>query len=334
MQPFLVSIIIPVYNAEKYLEATLRSAIAQTWEHKEIILVDDGSADNSLMIAKSYECSFIKVYNQPNSGASAARNKGLSEAKGDFIQFLDADDLLSADKISRQLSLISDQKDILAICPVVHFNNDQEHQLTSLSPNAYELQFYIDSDNPFEFLLNLYGINKNGGSMIPIHSWLTPASLIKKAGLWNEELSLNDDGEFFCRMVANATAILNIPDTFCYYRKISAGNSLSSHRDHQAFTSQFMSIKLIQKHLKTCAHDPRIAIVVSRLLMDLLIKVYPQHKELALVIERSIKEAGGSPHRPVIGGKAIELIKHIFGWKCARILQYYYQTLAFQSINQ
>ena len=331
MQPLLVSIIIPVYNAEKYLEATLRSAIAQTWEHKEIILVDDGSADNSLMIAKSYECSFIKVYNQPNSGASAARNKGLSEAKGDFIQFLDADDLLSTDKISRQLSLISDQKDTLAICPVVHFNNDQEHQLTSLSPNEYELQFYIDSDNPFEFLLNLYGIHKNGGSMIPIHSWLTPASVIKKAGLWNEELSLNDDGEFFCRMAANATAILNTPDTFCYYRKISTGNSLSSHRDHQAFTSQFMSIKLIQKHLENCTNDPRIAIVVSRLLMDLLIKVYPQHKELTLVIECSVKEAGGSPHRPVIGGKAIELIKHIFGWKCARILQHYYQNLALQT---
>ena len=331
MQPFLVSIIIPVYNAEKYLEATLRSAIAQTWDHKEIILVDDGSADNSLMIAKSYECSFIKVYNQPNSGASAARNKGLSEAKGDFIQFLDADDLLSPDKISRQMYLTSDQKDILAICPVVHFNNDQEHQLTSLSPNEHELQFYIDSNNPFEFLLNLYGVNKNGGSMIPVHSWLTPASLIKKAGLWNEELSLNDDGEFFCRMAANAPAILNTPDTVCYYRKISAGNSLSSHRDHKAFTSQFISLKLIQKHLETCSQDHRVATVMSRLLMELLVQVYPQHKDLALAIERSMKAAGNTRHRPVIGGKVIELIKYIFGWKCARILQYYYQTLTPQT---
>ncbi len=321
----LVSIIIPVYNAEKYLEATIHSAIGQTWDLKEIILVDDGSTDNSLMIAKTYECSFIKVYSQHNSGASAARNKGISVAKGNFLQFLDADDLLAPDKISRQLFLISDQKDTLAICPVVHFNTDQKDNLADLNPNEHELRFYRDSHRPFEFLLNLYGINNNQGSMIPIHSWLTPTSVMKKAGLWNEKLSLNDDGEFFCRMAINSAAIINAPDTVCYYRKIPAGRSLSSHKNSKAFTSQFTSVLLIRQHLNTHTKDERINTVISRMLMELLVQVYPQHRELASAITRSISETGGTDHKPVIGGKVIEFIKHTFGWKCARILQHYYQ---------
>jgi glycosyltransferase involved in cell wall biosynthesis len=321
----LVSIIVPIYNAEKYLESTLHSAIAQTWSHKEIILVDDGSTDNSLTIAKKYECSFIKVYSQGNSGASAARNKGIAEAEGDFLQFLDADDLLAPDKISRQMAVISDRADALAICPVVHFNSDMEHHLAALSPDEYELRFYRESKRPFEFLLNLYGVHHNQGSMIPIHSWLTPVSIVKKAGLWNEELSLNDDGEFFCRMAVNSAAIINVPDTVCYYRKIPAGSSLSSHRNHKAFSSQFLSILLIQKHLKTCSADERIPLVISRMLKELLVQVYPQQKELAIGIESSIRKSGGSTHQPIIGGKMIELIKHTLGWKSARILQHYYQ---------
>jgi glycosyltransferase involved in cell wall biosynthesis len=326
MHPPLVSIIIPIYNAEKYLEATIHSAIGQTCENKEIVLVDDGSTDNSLSIAKSYESSFIKVYSQKNSGAAAARNKGISAAKGDFLQFLDADDLLAPDKISRQLSLTGDRKDTLAICPAVHFNSNQEQNLAGLKPNEHELKFYNDSDQPFEFLLNLYGVSNNGGSMIPIHSWLTPTSVIKKAGRWNEELSLNDDGEFFCRVAVNAAAIVNAPDTFCYYRKIAAGKSLSSRRDSKAFTSQFKSILLIKKHLETHSQDDdRVSAVISRMLMELIVQVYPQHKQLAADIEHQIIEAGSTSHRPIIGGKAIELIKNTFGWKCARILQHYYQ---------
>ena len=96
----LVSILIPCYNSEKWLAETLESALAQTWQNKEIIVVDDGSTDSSLEIAKTFESNKVKVLRQDNRGASAARNLGLTNAQGDFIQYLDADDLLSEDKIS------------------------------------------------------------------------------------------------------------------------------------------------------------------------------------------------------------------------------------------
>lgn len=102
----LVSILIPCYNAEPWLAETLESALQQTWKNTEIIVVDDGSSDGSLAVAKKFESNGVKVISQTNKGASAARNRALQEAQGDFIQYLDADDLLAPDKIERQMQLL------------------------------------------------------------------------------------------------------------------------------------------------------------------------------------------------------------------------------------
>src|ERR1700761_9459971 len=102
MQP-LVSILIPAYNAEKWLVDTLESAIAQTWPQKEIIVVDDGSTDRTLAIARHFERSAVRVVTQPNQGAAAARNKAFSLSRGEYIQWLDADDLLSSEKVEHQM---------------------------------------------------------------------------------------------------------------------------------------------------------------------------------------------------------------------------------------
>jgi glycosyltransferase involved in cell wall biosynthesis len=98
--PPLVSIIIPAYNSEEFLGDTVRSALAQKWPNKEIIIVDDGSSDGTLELAKKFESRDVKVLTQKNRGAACARNAGLALAQGDFIQWLDADDLLAPDKIS------------------------------------------------------------------------------------------------------------------------------------------------------------------------------------------------------------------------------------------
>ena len=132
----LVSIIIPVYNSEKYLAETITSAISQTWNNKEIIIIDDGSTDNSLTIAESFANEHIKIFSQPNKGASAARNKGLHEAKGDYIQFLDGDDLLMPNKIEVQLAQIAGKPSKLATCPVADFyTGDDLSAIPLKSPN-------------------------------------------------------------------------------------------------------------------------------------------------------------------------------------------------------
>ena len=102
----LVSILIPACNAQRWIADTLRSAIAQTWRAKEIIVVDDGSTDQTAAIARQFESDGVRVVGQRNQGAAAARNMAFSLCRGDYIQWLDADDLLAPDKIEKQMETI------------------------------------------------------------------------------------------------------------------------------------------------------------------------------------------------------------------------------------
>lgn len=96
----LVSIIVPIYNVEKYLKRCLKSIINQTYSNLEIILVNDGSTDNSLKIAKNFKSDHrVKIINQKNQGLSAARNHGIEIAKGDYIALIDSDDCIEPDFI-------------------------------------------------------------------------------------------------------------------------------------------------------------------------------------------------------------------------------------------
>ncbi len=104
MKP-LVSILMPAFNAEEWIADTIKSAIGQTWQRKEIIIVDDGSTDRTLEVARQFASREVVVVTQENQGASAARNKAFSISQGEYIQWLDADDLLSSEKIARQMAV-------------------------------------------------------------------------------------------------------------------------------------------------------------------------------------------------------------------------------------
>src|SRR5262245_44317620 len=106
MKP-LVSILIPAFNCEKWIAAAIESALAQTWTGKEIIVVDDGSTDQTLAIARQFASKAVSVITQENQGAAAARNKAFSICQGDYVQWLDADDLLAPDKIARQVGALA-----------------------------------------------------------------------------------------------------------------------------------------------------------------------------------------------------------------------------------
>src|SRR5215469_10319808 len=127
-----VSILIPAYNAERFVAAALESAVNQTWSSTEVILVDDGSKDQTLAISKRYECSKVKIISEEHHNAAATRNRALRECQGDFIQYLDADDLLSPDKIENQLLLLRDHPQHLSVPSAVYFF---EGTLDSFSSN-------------------------------------------------------------------------------------------------------------------------------------------------------------------------------------------------------
>jgi glycosyltransferase involved in cell wall biosynthesis len=99
----LISVVIPAYNGEPFLEQAIESAVAQTWPRTEVLVVDDGSTDRSAEIAGS---SSVKLVRQENRGVAAARNRGVDEAEGELLSFLDQDDMLRPEKLERQLEAL------------------------------------------------------------------------------------------------------------------------------------------------------------------------------------------------------------------------------------
>ncbi len=323
----LVSIIIPVYNSEPYLRETIQSALDQTWEPKEIIIVNDGSTDNSFEIAKSFESKQVKVFTQENRGASAARNKGLREAKGDYIQFLDGDDLLMPNKVALQVNQLAGKENMLSRCPAVYFN-ENTNNLDDLAISPAQLDCFKDSFDPFLFLLELYDPTNKFQNIVPIHCWLTPASLIKNTK-WDESLTVNDDGEYFCRVVLLSKGILTEVNTLCLYRKYIKRDipSLSGRLDEKSLDSQYRSLMLKRDHLTAFKKEITIDKIVAMNLVILLMRAYPEHKTLANIISDTIERLGGTIYDPVLGGRLIEEIKNKFGWKTARLCQFYYHKI-------
>lgn len=127
----LVSVIVPVYNVEKYLRRCVDSILNQTYKNIEVILVDDGSSDKSGEICDSYTESGVKIIHQKNQGVSVARNTGLDNCKGEWICFVDSDDFISTDYIEYLLTLCQKNNVLIGQCGVVRgtdssFQNEQE----------------------------------------------------------------------------------------------------------------------------------------------------------------------------------------------------------------
>jgi glycosyltransferase involved in cell wall biosynthesis len=321
----LVSIIIPAYNAEKYIEETIRSALAQTWPHTEIIIVDDGSTDSTLPIAKGFEDANVKICSQVNKGAAAARNYGLSQAKGYYIQFLDADDLLSPDKIESQVNCLNATIRQLSICKHLHFY-DGENYPVDTQEKAW---FHSDTDNPVDFLTKLYAGNEvmpGYGGMIPLHAWLTPRLLIDEAGVWNEKLTLDDDGEFFCRVVLASEGIKFSSTGLCYYRKFDHAHSLSAQKTRKSLESAIASIDFKFGYLKAKISTSLINRIFARHYWWNGVLAYPQFKSLSKYCINRAKELGYSGEK-YVGGPAGHTLTSYVGWKVARRIAYYQQLL-------
>jgi glycosyltransferase involved in cell wall biosynthesis len=318
-QPALVSVIIPLYNSEKYIAQCINSVLSQTWPNKEIIVVDDGSTDSSLNIAKSFES--VKVISQENKGASTARNRGLREAKGKYIQFLDADDFLSEDKISSQINALNDSEDYLGLCTTVHFKDtDDINSLPVLSE-----WYSVGSNDPVDFLLKLYSgceVLPGYGGMVQPNAWLTPRKLIDMAGPWNEFRCPDDDGEFFCRVVLASKGIKFSDKGINYYRKFDTGNSLSAQKSREALENIYLAIDLKYNYLKDRANLQLLNPILARHYWLLGVSTYPKHKDIS---DRAIKKAKVLGYRGVkyISGRSSTVLGRLLGWRIVRLLSYF-----------
>ncbi|MGJ8592090.1 MAG: glycosyltransferase family 2 protein [Aquaticitalea sp.] len=312
----LVSIIIPVYNAERYLEETLNSVFSQDYKNLEVIAVDDNSTDSSLSILQHITDHRFKLLQQDRKGACAARNLGFENSKGDNIQFLDADDLMSADKIEAQVNALQHRNTSIAVCNTKHFYGSIDQGKIT------DQEYLFTTSDTKSFLLNLYGANGTP-NMVQTSAWLTPRTLIELAGPWDESLSKDQDGEFFCRVVSKASEVIYVPNVLNYYRKHIKGQNIANQKQKTHLESQLKALNSKYEQLKTLKDTNAFKTAFSLQYKWIAIDAYPEFKEISKEAMKKCNVLGGNMYLPVLGGKVIETTKSIFGWRAAKSLSYW-----------
>lgn len=160
----LISVVVPVYNVEKYIEKCIKSIIAQTYKNLEIIVVNDGTKDNSIGVIKKYidQDNRIKVINQENAGLSEARNTGIKNACGKYIVFVDSDDYIDESMIEKMYRRLKKDNSQLVVCNILRV--DDEYNELGFRENYYGEKEIFNNDEAIRALLlnkiNGYAWNK------------------------------------------------------------------------------------------------------------------------------------------------------------------------------
>lgn len=219
-----ISVIIPVYNVEKYLNRTLQSIVNQSFDSYEVILINDGSTDKSLSIINDFLDQFDYFYlvNQENSGQSHARNAGLKKANGEYIYFFDSDDLLSSDALEKMYRNITNQNlDILL------FSGDSFSDNASINSNAFsysktkDLHKVSDGDTIFLKLL------ENGEYTPSPCLYITKKSVLIDNNITFFENIIHEDILFTYNVLLSSNKAMIIDDIL-FHRRIRANSTMSS----------------------------------------------------------------------------------------------------------
>jgi len=302
MKP-LVSILIPAYNAEKWIAETIRSALNQTWPNIEIIVVDDGSIDNTRNIAQKFASLNAKILDNEHKGASAARNEAFRKSKGEYIQWLDADDILAPDKISLQMDTVEKglhPSDLLS-APYGCFYSFVENAFFEPTSLWQDLE-------PVEWIVNKF----------TDYTWMNPTSflvsrkLTEETGPWDEELSFNDDGEYFVRLISLSRKVIFIKDAYSYHRLHPL--NMSRQKTEQACSSLWRSLDLSINHLLKLEDTKRTRKAAINLLQDWYIYFYPEKKNLMQQLNIKATALDGKVVPPPLDPEYM-LIKPLVGWK-------------------
>lgn len=305
----LVSVCIPAYNCEKYIQETLGALCAQNYSNLELIVVNDGSTDHTLALAKQVNDNRLRIVNIPNGGAAKARNTAYQHAKGEYIIFFDADDYIQPDFISRQIDRLNNRTDVVVLSGWGRFYNDDL--------GTFKADDTPDGEITFKEWINLYWYNCN--PMTNPGRALIPAAIIEKAGVWNETLSLNDDLEFFTRIFLNSRSIVFNNDAIFYYRSGISG--LSGKTGDEADKSLYQSIRLsVSKVISEYGHDASILKSCANMWQSYIYIIYPNQPGLMSAAQQEIDQFGGSSYKFSAGG-ITKIMASLIGWKATKQLK-------------
>ena len=266
----LVSIIIPLYNSQNFIEETIESALNQSYGNIEVIVVDDHSTDDSFKIVKQNVSDRVILVKNKGKGACAARNYGFEISKGDYIQYLDADDLLSKNKIESQMNILrKEEENSLCSCSFSRF-----YKKNRVDAVLKKQEINKSYDNPIDWLMDSW----TGKGMGQTSIWLTKRTLHTKAGKWNEDLSKNQDGDFFTRVILASKSIYFDALSMVYYRSTGL-DSISKKITYDSALSTFRSYKLYENYLESFEHI-NLKYALANNFYSFLIYYYPHFEDL------------------------------------------------------
>jgi len=221
-----VSCIIPCYNAERFLGEAIESVIAQTLSPTEIIVIDDGSTDGSAAVAARY-ADRVKYLHQHNAGPAAARNRGVELSRGDFVAFLDADDLWHSEKLERQAARFAARPELEAC--VTH--------LTA---------FWEDEVRHEQEALQGHARTRSSLPGYVMQTMLAHRSAFAKTGTLNPALRFGEDTEWFIR-ARDAGVVLEMMSDVLVFRRFHA-NNLTRSRGNKVLKSGIL--EMVQSSLE------------------------------------------------------------------------------------
>ena len=196
-----VSVITPCYNGARFLAQTLASVLEQTRPPLEVLVVDDGSTDDSATIAESFGPP-VRVIRQPNQGESVARNRALSEARGTHVLFLDADDLLEKTSLERLATSVASVPGAVAIMGCAWFADDPMAPYTTHLPTSPVFYPAIIQSN-----------------LAPPHCWLAPTELVRSAGGFCPDMRWFEDWDLWWRVGLLDPPLVAVPLVGALYRR-------------------------------------------------------------------------------------------------------------------
>jgi len=243
----LVSIIVPVYNSEKYVDKCINSILNQTYKNIELILIDDGSIDNSGHLCDVYANvdRRVKVIHMKNSGVSSARNKGIEAARGKFIQFVDSDDYIEKNMVETLVHEINNNVDIV-LCGYKRLTKDNNRIINAKNSNLYK-QVSITK----EMFLNQFDNFYKNQYINYLWNKLYFSSIIKKNGIefdnsidWGEDLMFNLEYLGYCNNITIIDKLL--------YNYINYNNdSITSKFNSELYNNQQNMYKKVREFLKS-----------------------------------------------------------------------------------
>lgn len=313
----LVSILIPAYNAAPWISDTIKSALNQTWPRKEIIIVDDGSCDGTETIARRFASKSVSVISRQNQGASAARNRALELCQGDYIQWLDADDLLSPEKVSRQMTAAQECQDkrLLLSSGWGYFMYRPSKAKFIPTPLWCDL-------SPVEWLVRRWENNAH----MQTATWLVSRELTQAVGPWDARLLNNDDGEYFCRVLATSKGVRFVEGARVFYRQ--GGTNCLSYvgQSKKKIEAHILGIQLQISLLRSLEDSERVRAACLSHLQNCFICCYPGRAEIAQELKELATSLGGELPPPPVPWK-YALINELFGFATAHHTQLYYNQV-------